>query len=112
MLLKTTQLDERERKKGMTVMRLDFMSSEHSDEEENKLLVSKLPWRSEEVNSLFEALDGKHYKSLSRKSKRMAITRYEADKPSDRPVPDRFPVYGVKKDHYKGRHFQLITKKK
>ncbi|XP_020895275.1 uncharacterized protein LOC110234251 [Exaiptasia diaphana] len=111
-LNKTSHLDERERKKAMTVMRLDFMSSEHSDDEENTLIVSKLPWRSEEVDSLFEALDEKHSRSLSRKSRRMALTRYEANDPSKRAVPDRFPTFAVKKDHYKDRPFKFIKNKK
>ena len=78
------------------------MSSEYSasdDDNSQVFVVSKLKWRSKEVNKLFSALDEKHKSRMSRSSKRMLVTRAAANEWSSREPPRKFPSFAVKEEY-------------
>lgn len=63
----------------------ELMSSEDS-EDDGTFTIRPLTWRSSKASEILFALDDKHDKKRSRKSKVMKFKRLEGT-PSDRPMP-------------------------
>ena len=54
-IMKNRRLTEDQRKKWLTVVTNEYMSSEESDDE--RILVHSIPWRSDYVNRMFSKID-------------------------------------------------------
>ncbi|XP_020912480.1 uncharacterized protein LOC110250212, partial [Exaiptasia diaphana] len=61
-LKRTSQISETEKVKYGRIMMLEYMSFENRRMRSSLSNCKKIPWKSEEVNSLFNALDHKHQK--------------------------------------------------
>ena len=63
-------MNEKDRKKWSEVLKLDYMSSEDSEGQEDQLKVRQIPWLSESVQKFKDLLDSERVKNLSAQSKR------------------------------------------
>lgn len=98
----TSQLTLAQKSKYSHVLTMEFMSSEYSqsdDEHGDIFVIKKLPWRSQEVNKVFDALHGRHLSWLSLKAKRMETEPFDSNEPSERQLPKQFPRWAVR-DQY------------
>ena len=96
----TSQLTPAQKSKYSRVLTMEFMSSEYSqsdDEHGNIFVIKKLPWRSQEVNKVFDALYRRH---LSLKAKRMETERFDSNEASERQLPKRFPRWAVREQYH------------
>ena len=84
-LAKTTAIPEGEKGKFKESLLGTLMSSEDSDDS-GSFDVRPLPWRSHSATDFFNALDKKHEKRLSQKSRMMMYSRKQG-LASDRPKP-------------------------
>lgn len=79
------------------VMEADNISSEDSgmDSDEEVLIVKQLPWRSEQVNSLFKRLDQKVMQEKSPHARRQAKRRVVSSQASSRlkPLSQNYPAW-------------------
>ena len=99
----TSQLTPAQKSKYSRVLTMEFMSSEYSqsdDEHGNIFVIQKLPWRSQEVNKVFDALYRRHLSRLSLKAKRMETERFDSNEASERQLPKRFPRWAVKEQYH------------
>lgn len=86
--LNKSSLPEKQRKKWMSVITLDFMSSEESGSENESCLVKKeLPWRSDKVTKFFSELDDFVGGSKSNVAKRQTRPRVLDGAVSSREIP-------------------------
>ena len=92
-LAKTKAIPEKEKPKWKESLLLSLMSSEDSDDDGGSFNVRPLPWRNEKVTEFFYALDSKHERRLSVKSKRMTYERRDG-LASDRQCPATGSVPG------------------
>ena len=80
--------NEEQRKKWIDILKADFMSSEESDVDngDEVLVVRSLPWRSSQVNQLFQRLDD--VRLLEKKPLALRQTkRRVVGAPSNCPIP-------------------------
>lgn len=84
-VLKNSKLTEDQKKKWLTVMTNDFMSSEESGEDDS-MIVHPLPWRSEYVNKMFKRIDAFCGNKKSPQAKRQMKPR-KYGMASSRPQP-------------------------
>ena len=80
--------NEKDKAVWLDAMKLDIMSSEESDmdEEEEVLIIHPLEWRSDKLERMFLILDNEITKSKSPQAQRQMKRRVVGDK-SQRPVP-------------------------
>lgn len=88
---------ERQRERWHQVLKIELMSSEESDQDdetkEEFVAVKPLPWRSAEVNSLLLRLDQHIHEMKSPQARRQTKKRVEGDV-STRPLPTgNFPAW-------------------
>ena len=86
-ILKNSKLTEDQRKKWLTVITNDYMSSEESGED-NSIIVHPLPWRSEYVSSMFKRIDAYCEKKKSPQAKRQMKQRIQGRVSRRQPVVD------------------------
>lgn len=78
-----------EEDKIMKAMKIDFMSSEDSDsEDETRLITRPLPWVSKDFKSYMDKLDSKYQRQLNAQGKKLRSKRV-VGRPSERPCPNK-----------------------
>ena len=82
--MKKRNLTEDQRKKWLTVITNDYMSSEESEDE--KIVVHSIPWRSNYVNRMFKKIDDYSTDKKSPQARRQMKDRI-AGSPSTRCCP-------------------------
>ena len=92
--------NEEQRKKWIDILKADFMSSEESDVDngDEVLVVRSLPWRTSQVNQLFQRLDD--MRLLEKKPLALRQTkRRVVGAPSNRPIPcGNVPAWAINKN--------------
>ena len=86
-----SKLTEEQKKKWLTVMSNDFMSSEES--EEDQIVVHPLPWRTPYVNTMFSKIDAYVTEKKSPQARRQTKSRKTGfpstrQRPFDSDTPD------------------------
>ena len=90
-LKRTTAVSDTSKKHIEPLLIQELISSEESAEEgEGEIIVRPLPWRDPKITEIFLALDRKHDKHTSVRSKKMSFIRKQG-LPSDRPEPNNLP---------------------
>lgn len=85
-LKKTGAIPSKEKPKFLEAIVPELMSSEDSEDDDGSFVVRPLPWRSSKISEILFALDEKHDRKRSRKSRMMKFQRLEG-LPSERPQP-------------------------
>ena len=96
--LNKSSQSEKNKKKWMTVITSEFMSSEESDSDGGGCLFKKeLPWRSRKVSNFFAELDAFVDESKSKVAKRQTRQRVLNGEPSSRSIPSgkQFPSWAL-----------------
>ena len=87
----STSLSIEEKTKYSDLMRIEYMSSEESDEETGanvRMFVTRpLPWRSQEATAVIESLDRKSHRRRSSRALEMVVKR-KTGMPSSRGKPE------------------------
>jgi len=107
----TTAFSEDQKKKISEIITNEFMSSEESGSEPDRvsgsesdsdapsrpniLLVKKLAWRSQEASNVFQKLDRRVTRKRTRKGLSMVIERRESTAASNRAPPDNAPQWAL-----------------
>ncbi|XP_063397998.1 uncharacterized protein LOC134682966 [Mytilus trossulus] len=87
--LQAKKLPVPEEEKLMKAIKIDFMSSEDSDsEDETRLITRPLPWLSKDFKSYMDKLDSKYQRQLNAQGKKLRSKRV-VDRPSERPCPNK-----------------------
>ncbi len=85
---------EEDRKKWISVLNVDCVSSEESGEDD-ELYVKPLLWRSSLVEKFFVDLDDQFQQAKSSQAKRQTKTRILSEVPSKRPAPSDLPSWAM-----------------
>lgn len=85
-ILKNTKMTEEQRKKWLTVITNEYMSSEESGEDDS-IIVHPLPWHSDYVNKMFKKIDC-YCENLKSPQARRQTKRRVSGGASFRPKPD------------------------
>lgn len=93
-VLKNSKLTEEQRKKWLSVMNRDYMSSEESGDDDF-IVLHQLPWRSDYVTKMFSKIDAYVISMKSAQAKRQ-MKRRRLGVPSTRPKPLDAPDWAVK----------------
>ncbi|XP_052069249.1 uncharacterized protein LOC127708419 [Mytilus californianus] len=89
--LQAKKLPVSEEDKLMKAMKIDFMSSEDSDsEDETRLITRPLTWLSKDFKSYMDKLDSKYQRQLNAQGKKLRSKRV-VGRPSERPCPKKSP---------------------
>ncbi|CAC5358697.1 unnamed protein product [Mytilus coruscus] len=89
--LQAKKLPSSEEDKLMKAMKIDFMSSEDSDsEDETRLITRPLTWLSKDFKSYMDKLDSKYQRQLNAQGKKLRSKRV-VGRPSERPCPKKSP---------------------
>lgn len=103
-VVKRSDLPEKDKIKWMSIINVDFMSSEESmqcsgddQSEEVPLLTKILPWRAQKVTKFFKVLDGFNEKEKSAQSKKQTKKRIISDIESERSIPIKSPSWALVK---------------
>ncbi len=87
--LKEKNLEQKEEKKYMSALLIDYMSSEDSDSEDESIFITRpLTWLSDEYREIMQRLDRKYTRSLNAQGKRLKSKRKEGAA-SQRPCPKK-----------------------
>ncbi|XP_063424134.1 uncharacterized protein LOC134707904 [Mytilus trossulus] len=87
--LQAKKLPVPEEEKLMKAIKIDFMSSEDSDsEDETRLITRPLPWLSKDFKSYMDKLDSKYQRQLNAQGKKLRSKRV-VGRPSERPCPNK-----------------------
>lgn len=91
--MKNGTLTEQQRKKWLSIICNDFMSSEESEDE--AIIVHPLPWRSDHVNEMFMRIDKFSNSKKSPQALRQMKERIDG-RPSSRPSVEA-PQWAIRK---------------
>ncbi|CAC5391068.1 unnamed protein product [Mytilus coruscus] len=87
--LKERKIDPKEEKRFIKALKIETMSSEDSDSEDDSIFVTRpLPWVSTEFKQLIQRLDRKYDRTLNAQGKRLKSKRTVGE-PSDKPCPKK-----------------------
>ena len=99
-LKKDNEMDKKKKEKLLSVMNVDYMSSEDEEYTGRKktYVVRPLQWRSESLTHNFGVLDRRHENGLSQRSWNQMIDRREGE-PSSRAAPKGAPRFALKQNN-------------